>query len=73
MTSCQPALFDIIADPLEQHDLAGERPLVLRELRLRYAEIMTRLRQRGRAQRARPGQEPNSDEEQLRYLGYVDG
>jgi arylsulfatase A-like enzyme len=79
------ALFDIIADPLERHDLAGEQPEVLRELRLRYAEIMTRLRRRGQgldgaaSEERSVGKTPVNDDaeyqaeqEQLRHLGYVD-
>jgi arylsulfatase A-like enzyme len=61
-------LYDLVADPAEQHDLAGEQPTVVAEL-LRIAEGYRALE---------PPQAPGESDlsatqaEQLRALGYAD-
>lgn len=66
-------LFDIIADPLEQHDLAAEYPEVFESLRGRYREFAQRLTERSQSG-AVTGEAPEIDPElrrRLEALGYT--
>jgi hypothetical protein len=66
----QPELYDLAADPQEQHDLAPEQPGVVDLLRGELERYMTSLKS------AEPGQRPPVDlprdaEDRLRALGYL--
>ncbi len=66
-------LFDIVADPLEQHDLAAEHPEVFESLRGRYREFARHLAERSRTG-ALSGEAPEIDPElrrRLEALGYT--
>jgi arylsulfatase A-like enzyme len=68
-------LFDIVADPMEEHNLAGDHSEVLAELGKRYEGFAHRLRTRTPppgAAGAPIGRELDADElERLEALGYV--
>ncbi len=67
------AVADVVADPLEQDDLAAEHPEVFESLRGRYLEFARHLAERSRAG-ARSGEAPEIDPElrrRLEALGYT--
>jgi arylsulfatase A-like enzyme len=70
------SLFDIQADPLEARDVAAEHPQALAEMRRRYQDFVSHLRQRGAPPSATPITPSEVDPEvqqRLEALGYLDG
>ncbi len=66
-------LFDIVADPLEQHDLAADEPQAFERLRGRYREFARHLAERSTSGGVR-GESPEIDPElrrRLEALGYT--
>ena len=62
-------LYDLVEDPLEQHDLAAELPEVVERLHARMIELFDRYE--AQALPLPGGPEAEIDEETLRALGYL--
>ncbi len=60
-------LFDLVADPREQHDLAGQRPDLVAELTREAAEIVSRRPPLP----VRPHTPDDQTRKDLRALGYL--